>query len=106
MTKIAFDGAADRLSEIIRGESVGMAHYYVAIDGADDGKIAAFMQLIDDEAELIAQSQKLDAKKWPQKMRMSDLRGHRSLFTYAEELEYLKNWLNIRIKWLNSEWHN
>ena len=53
-----------------------------------------------------AQSQKLDAKKWPQKMRMSDLRGHRSLFTYAEELEYLKNWLNTRIKWLNSEWHN
>ena len=72
----------------------------------DDGKIASFMQLIDDEAEIIAESQKLDAKKWPQKLKMSDLRGHRSLFTYAEELEYLKNWLNTRIAWLNSEWHN
>lgn len=44
MTKIAFDGAVDRLSEIIRGESVGMAHYYVAIDGADDEKIAALAE--------------------------------------------------------------
>ena len=39
--KIAFDGAAERLSEIIRGESNGMAHYYVAIDGADGEKIAS-----------------------------------------------------------------
>lgn len=38
--KIAFDGAADRLAEIIRGESNGMAHYYVALDGADQEKIA------------------------------------------------------------------
>jgi len=72
----------------------------------DEGKIASFMQLIDDEAEIIAESQKLDAKKWPQKLKMSDLRGHRSLYTYAEELEYLKNWLNTRIAWLNSEWYN
>ena len=40
MTKIAFDGAADRLAEIIRGESNGMAHYYVALDGANDEMIA------------------------------------------------------------------
>ena len=39
--KIAFDRAAERLSEIIRGESNGMAHYYVAIDGANQEKIAS-----------------------------------------------------------------
>ena len=72
----------------------------------DDGQIAAFMQLLDDQAEIISQSQKLDAKKWPQKLKMTDLRGHLSLFTYEEELDYLRNWLNTRIAWLNSEWHN
>ena len=39
--KIAFDRAAERLSEIIRGESNGMAHYYVAIDGANQEKIVS-----------------------------------------------------------------
>jgi hypothetical protein len=72
----------------------------------DDGKIAEWMQFIDDQAKTISESQKLDKKKWPQKLKQTDLRGHLSLFTYDEELDYLKNWLNTRIAWLNSEWHN
>ena len=41
MTEIASAVAADRLTEIIRGESNGMAHYYVAVDGADEAALAA-----------------------------------------------------------------
>ena len=72
----------------------------------DDGVIAAYMKLLDDSVETIAESQKLDKKKWPQKLKMSDLRGHRSFYTYEEEVDYLRDWLNTRIAWLNSEWHN
>ena len=72
----------------------------------DGGTIDAWMQFLDEQRETIAESQKLDKKKWPQKLKQTDLRGHLSLFTYEEEVDYLKNWLNTRIKWLNSEWHN
>ena len=72
----------------------------------DGGTIDAWMQFLDDQRETISESQKLDKKKWPQKLKQTDLRGHLSLFTYEEEVDYLKNWLNTRIKWLNSEWHN
>lgn len=41
MTQIASAVAAERLTEIIRGESSGMAHYYVAVDGANEAQIAA-----------------------------------------------------------------
>jgi len=41
MTRVSFDAAADRLTEIIRGESNGMARFFVAIDGSDPERIAA-----------------------------------------------------------------
>ena len=41
MTRIGSDVAAERLAEMIRGESNGMARYYVAVDGVDEAKIAA-----------------------------------------------------------------
>ena len=72
----------------------------------DSGKIAAFQQYIEDLPATISESQKLDKKKWPQKLKMSDLRGWMSLFTYEEELDYLKNWVDTRVNWLNGEWHN
>lgn len=41
MTRLSSENAAARLAEIIRGESNGMAHYYVALDGADGAALAA-----------------------------------------------------------------
>ena len=49
MTRLPYEGAADRLAEIIRGESNGMAHYYVAIDGADDAKIAGLAAVLSEK---------------------------------------------------------
>lgn len=41
MTRLSSENAAARLAEIIRGESNGMAHYYVALDGADGAALGA-----------------------------------------------------------------
>lgn len=41
MIRLSNENAAARLAEIIRGEANGMAHYYVALDGADEGAIRA-----------------------------------------------------------------
>ena len=41
MTRLGKENAAERLAAIIRGESNGMAHYYVALDGANEGEIKA-----------------------------------------------------------------
>lgn len=44
MTRLSLTNATDRLTEIIRGESNGMARCYVAIDGADGKGIAALAE--------------------------------------------------------------
>ena len=49
MIRLAKENALDRLSAIIRGESNGMAHYYVALDGADDREIRAFSDALESE---------------------------------------------------------
>ena len=41
MKRFSFADAADRLGDLIRDESNGMARFYVALDGDDDEKIAA-----------------------------------------------------------------
>ena len=41
MTRLGKENAAERLAAISRGESNGMAHYYVALDGANEGEIKA-----------------------------------------------------------------
>ncbi|MBP5610738.1 MAG: hypothetical protein J6X72_05315 [Clostridia bacterium] len=41
MKRFSFAAAADRLGDLIRDESNGMARFYVALDGDDDEKIAA-----------------------------------------------------------------
>ena len=46
MTRLSSENAAARLAEIIRGESNGMAHYYVALDGADGAALGALSFII------------------------------------------------------------
>ena len=71
----------------------------------ESGKIAAFRQYMEDLPEFLSESRVLDQKKWPQKLKMSDLRGWMSRFTYDEELDYLKDWVDTRIRWLNAQWN-
>ena len=71
----------------------------------DDGVLDAFMQMIDDQVENIAASEKMDHKTFRDAMQYTGLRGHLSLFKYTQEVDYLKDWLNQRIAWLTSEWY-
>lgn len=41
MIRLPTENAAARLAEIIKGEASGMARFYVALDGADEGAIKA-----------------------------------------------------------------
>ena len=72
----------------------------------DDGKVAAFVQMIDDQAAITAESEKLDHQTFKDALRYDGLRGRMSTRTYEAELEYLKEWVNSRIAWLNTEWYD
>jgi hypothetical protein len=65
----------------------------------------AFFQRIDNTAELIGKSQKMNFEKW-------DILGvyvwpnagnvwERT--TYQSEIDYLKEWLSLRIEWMDRE---
>jgi len=71
----------------------------------DNGMFDDFVKKITDTADYISESQKLDTVLWPEAMQSRDLRAHLALFTYEEELEYLINWVNRRIEWLDTEWY-
>ena len=70
----------------------------------DNGMFDDFVKKITDTADYISESQKLDAILWPGAMKSRDLRGHLSLFTYEEELDYLITWVTRRINWLDRQW--
>ncbi|MBR5366137.1 MAG: CotH kinase family protein [Clostridia bacterium] len=72
----------------------------------DDGVIDAFMQMIDDQVENIAASEKMDHKTFRDALQYTGLRGGMSLYKYDQEVEYLKDWLTKRIAWLTSEWYD
>jgi len=71
----------------------------------NDGVFDDFVQSITDTAEYISESEKLDRKIWPDALKSRDLRGKMSLFTYQEELDYLINWVERRITWLDTQWY-
>ena len=71
----------------------------------NNGIFDDFVQKITDTAEYISESEKLDRIKWPNALKSSDLRGKLSLYTYEEELNYLINWVERRISWLDTQWY-
>jgi hypothetical protein len=71
-------------------------------DGVFDDLIAS----IDTLVTYISESETLDHARWPNALNMSDLRGAQSLYTYAEEVEYLRTWMNGRMAWLDTKYYN
>ncbi|MBQ4628774.1 MAG: hypothetical protein IJB44_06820 [Clostridia bacterium] len=59
---------------------------------------------IDEQTEYLSQASAVQFERWPDSLRSTDLRGRNALFTYEEELEYLKNWISQRVDFLNSKW--
>nr|MCR5264921.1 CotH kinase family protein [Clostridiales bacterium] len=71
----------------------------------NDGVFDTFVRMLDETASVIADSERLDHKKYPAALTNHDLRGDMSRETWEGELDYLKDWVNTRLEWLNSEWN-
>lgn len=69
----------------------------------DGGVISAITERID--AFVAEHGESIDAnfKEWPTALRESGLRGRKSLYTYEEEVEYLKDWISKRTAWLDEQ---
>ncbi|MCL2774552.1 MAG: CotH kinase family protein [Oscillospiraceae bacterium] len=71
----------------------------------NDGIFENFTKRLSQTAEYISASEKKDTELWPDAMKSRDLRGKKSLYTYDDELQYLKDWVAARINWLDGEWY-
>ena len=69
-----------------------------------DGVFDNMLLSIDEQTEYLSQASAVQFERWPDSLRSTDLRGRKALFTYEEELEYLKNWISQRVEFLNSKW--
>ncbi len=71
----------------------------------EEGVFEDFVRMIDEQAAVISESEKLDHKKYGNALLYRDLRGDRSITNYKLEVAYLKKWVTRRIEWLNREWN-
>lgn len=53
---------------------------------------------------MIAQSEQMTHSLYKQKLKSTELRGAKALFTFKKEVDYLHSWIEQRIQWLDSEW--
>jgi hypothetical protein len=53
---------------------------------------------------VIAQSEQMTHSLYKQKLKSTELRGAKALFTFKKEVDYLHSWVEQRIQWLDSEW--
>lgn len=75
-------------------------------DMRDKGVFDDLLASVDTLVSHISESEKLDHSLWPNALKMSDLRGDQSLYTYKEEVEYLRTWMTGRIEWLDGQYYN
>ncbi len=71
----------------------------------DAGVFDDFIGMIDETTAYIAESIKLDNERWPGGPLRDDLRGNKSCYSAEEEKEYIRSWVNTRIKWLDKQWY-
>lgn len=72
----------------------------------DEGVFDNLLASTDTLVTYISASESLDHARWPNALLISDLRGIQSLYTYREEVEYLKTWMNGRLIWLDAQYYN
>ena len=62
------------------------------------------LENIDEQTEYLSSASANQFDRWRDSLKSTDLRGKKSLFTYNDELDYLKNWISGRVNWLNTKW--
>ncbi len=71
----------------------------------DDGVMQRFLDVIDEMDAYTDASEKMDHKLFRSALTYTGLRGNLSTKTHEDEVAYLKAWVRMRMKWLNSEWY-
>ena len=69
-----------------------------------DGVFDGMLKSIDEQTEYLSEASVSHFERWPDSLRSSDLRGRHALFTYEEEISYLKDWIEKRVEYLNQKW--
>ncbi|MBQ1862116.1 MAG: CotH kinase family protein [Clostridia bacterium] len=70
----------------------------------EDGVFDKMLENIDEQTEYLSSASANQFDRWRDSLKSTDLRGKKSLFTYNDELDYLKNWISGRVNWLNTKW--
>ncbi len=70
----------------------------------EDGVFDKMLENIDEQTEYLSSASANQFDRWRDSLKSTDLRGKKSLFTYNDELDYLKNWIAGRVNWLNTKW--
>lgn len=71
----------------------------------DDGIFDDFLASIDETEVYLAESIALDNERWPGGPERDDLRGKYSCDSAEEETDYIRNWVEKRIAWLDRQWY-
>ena len=69
-----------------------------------DGVFDEVLKSGDEQTAFLSEASVNQFKRWRDSLKVTDLRGRKSLFSYEQELEYLKTWITARIEWLNAKW--
>lgn len=65
-----------------------------------------FFDLMDETDEYISESTTLNFKKWKDALSFNGLRGeYLSKYSHKAEVEYVRDWMTKRVKWLSSQWY-
>ena len=64
-----------------------------------------FVKNLYSTAEYIKESRIINFELWPDSLKDSGLRGDKSRYTYNGEIEYLLDWIEDRIDWLDEQWY-
>jgi spore coat protein CotH len=71
----------------------------------DDGTFDDLVKSIDNTINHMSASITANFELWPGALKDNGLRGGQSKYTFDEEVDYLKNWIDKRISWLDGEWY-
>ncbi len=71
---------------------------------SSQGVFDDLLTFVDEQTAYLSSAAAAHFECWPDSLQVKDLRGGKSLFTYEEEVEYLKNWIRQRVEWLDKNW--
>jgi len=72
----------------------------------DDGIFDDFIDSIGKMTNYMSESIAENFALWPGALKDSGLRGNKSKYTFDDEIDYLINWVEKRIEWLDAQWYN